>query len=221
VGDRLWNFELFKPWAILKPILGFLPLNLLPEVGNAGCAIVASMLRGQETDTAERLLRLPRDLEHIGLALTGISGMLGFLWASDAFACARGNLARPTLAGSAAIASWFLPGSGHFLVGQKGKGVLMGGAVIAMWLLGLLFGLGHSVDRPLLSAWWIGQAGFGGGVLAAALTTGPAMMATIPPYYDLGFCLCTVAGLMNLVLVVDTYTRGEGLVTANSGEVTA
>lgn len=209
VGERLWAFELFKPFTILKPVLGFLPLNLLPDVGNAGCSIVAAMLRPPETDEMERLMRLPRAFEHLGLTLTGISGMLGFLWASDAFACAKPKLARPTLAGTAAIASWILPGSGHFLVGQKDKGLLMGGAVLAMWALGLAFGLGHSVDRPLLSAWWIGQAGFGGGVLAASFTTAPLVMDTLPSHYDLGFHLCTIAGLMNLVVIVDAYTRGE------------
>ena len=210
VGGRLWAFELFKPFGFLKPVFGLLPINLLPDIGNTGCAIVAALMRPPETDSAERLMRLPRDLEHLGLTLTGLSGMLGFLWAADAFACARSKLARQTLPGTAAIASWFLPGSGHFLIGQKGKGVLMGGAVLAVWILGLAFGAGHSVDRPLLSAWWIGQAGFGGGVVMAAVTTSPMVMDAMPRYYDLGFHLCTIAGLMNLVVIVDAYTRGEG-----------
>jgi len=85
----------------------------------------------------------------------------------------------------------------------------MGVAVAIVFALGLAFSHGHAVDRATYSVWWIGQNLFGGGSLFAALVTGPLRMEGAPPNLDLGVVLCTVAGLMNLVVMVDAYTVAE------------
>jgi hypothetical protein len=135
--------------------------------------------------------------------------MLGILWPRMPTRSRAGAVRGPCKPGTAALLSWFVPGSGHWLVGQKDKGILMGGAVVVVWVAGLAFSLGHAVDRPLQSAWWIGQSFFGGGIVVAAATTAPLRMGSIPPFLDLGVCLCTVAGLLNVVVMVDAYTRAE------------
>ena len=59
------------------------------------------------------------------------------------------------------------------------------------------------------SVWWIAQNLFGGGSLFAALFTGPLRMVAEPFDLQLGIVLCTVAGLMNLVVMVDAFTVAE------------
>lgn len=212
VRDRIWYMELFKPFGVLRPLFDILPLNLLPEGLNAGCMILVSLFDKHLDLNAERMMRLPRAYEHIGLFLTGASGIVSCLWASDAFALASGRKFAGITPGTAALLSWLVPGSAHLRLGQKDKGLLVLGAIVLTWALGLSFAAGHAVDRPMMSAWWIGQVPFGGGALLATFTTAPLRLTEltgIPTHMELGVCLCTVAGLMNLVVIVDAYTLAE------------
>ncbi len=227
--EHLWHLRLFEPFGLLGPVFKLLPLNLLPDGLNGGCGMIASLLNSVPAEEAElaeymRRVALPRDGEHLGFFLTGSSGIVSCLWAADAHwqaLQAADQEARPGLQvkrrcnpALAAGLSWMLPGSGHALAGQKSKGQLMGAAVILMFALGLLLSAGHAVDRELASTWWIPQSLFGGGSLFAALVTGPMRLSDpLPQYLALGQTLCAVAGLMNLVVMVDAYTvaeRGEG-----------
>ena len=108
-----------------------------------------------------------------------------------------------------AALSWLLPGLGHARAGQRDKGIVMGLAVAIVFALGLVFSEGHGVDRANYSVWWIGQNLFGGGSLFAALVTGPMRSAGQIAELDLGIVLCTVAGLMNLVVMCDAFTVAE------------
>jgi hypothetical protein len=57
--DRIWFFELFKPFPLIKPLVDLVPINLLPEVGNTGCSILAALLREAQGPLADRAMRLP------------------------------------------------------------------------------------------------------------------------------------------------------------------
>jgi hypothetical protein len=192
----------------LTALLRIFPISLLPELGNFGCTVVAAMFR--EADSAEvlRLLRLPREHEHLGFLLTGASGVFGFLWATDAHWLAQGRASRVSPAVAAAL-TWILPGAGHVVAGQKSKGLLMGAAVLLTFALGLVMSMGHGVDRAHYAAWWIGQSLCGGGVVFASLFTAPMMFSEFPEYMDLGVALCTVAGFMNVIVMVNAYTVAE------------
>lgn len=207
--DRLWFVEMITPGKTgLTAWLRIFPITLLPEAGNFGCSMVAGWLR--ETDSAEvlRLLRLPRDHEHLGFLLTGASGILACLWAADAHWLAQTRPARVAPSWAAAL-TWLLPGAGHVVAGQKNKGLLMGAAVLITFALGLIMSMGHGVDRPHYAAWWIGQALCGGGVIFASLVTAPLKFTEFPEFMDLGVALCTVAGFMNVILMVNAYTVAE------------
>lgn len=223
VGDRIWYFELFEPMAFLKPILDRLPLQLLPEAPNLGCCFVLSLLReAPATDQGvfdwQRMITAPVPGEHLGLFLMGITGVINSLWAVDAHWLAQDRpKTRPSPPLAAAV-SWLLPGSGHVLAGQKSKGLLVGAAVIAMFALGLLLSEGHGVDRPLRSAWWIPQCLFGGGTLFATLVTAPLEENT-GDWVDHGVAMCAVAGLMNVIVMVDAYTVAEEAGPSTSGEL--
>lgn len=214
VGDRIWYFQLFQPMALLAPLLDRVPLQLLPEAPNLGCCIVLSMLReapaeGQATFDWLRMIRLPVPNEHIGLTLMGFSGIINSLWAADAHWASQERRHSGRSPTAMAFLSWMLPGAGHALCGQRNKGLLLGAAVVTMFALGLALASGDAVDRPLRSAWWIPQALFGGGTMFAALVTAPWPEGPVGDWFDHGVAMCAVAGLMNLIVMIDAYTVAE------------
>ncbi len=218
VGERLFYWALLTPdtGSSLNGVarLGLLPA--LPELLNFPANAVGTMLAFDDSPAGERLWRLPRDFEHIAGWLTAASGMLAAFWAAaghwdlrlrrDRRDDTADPIANPALC---AGLSWLLPGLGHARAGQRGKGLVMGAAVTLVFAAGLLFSEGHGVDRATASVWWIGQNLFGGGTLFASLVTAPMTMTSAPLNLDLGIVLCTVAGLMNLVVMVDAFTVAE------------
>ncbi|MEO6593367.1 MAG: DUF6677 family protein [Planctomycetota bacterium] len=220
VRERLFYWALVTPdntgSAILRTAAQFgFPLTL-PEILNLPANAIGAILAFDGTPTGERLWRMPRDLEHIGGFLTGASGMLAAFWSAAGHWELRlrrdGREGTPAPVANPALCaglSWLVPGLGHARAGQKDKGLLVGLAVVIVFAMGLLFSQGHAVDRANASVWWIGQNLFGGGSLFAALVTGPWAMDFAPPNLDPGIVLCTVAGLMNLVVMVDAFTIAE------------
>ena len=211
---RLWYFALFQPFALLKPVLDIAPVQLLPESANLGNSIVASLLRPGESEgidgyTVQRLMRAPSEWEHLASFLTAASGMVAIFWAADAHWLAGGRKVSGPSPSRVAFLSWLIPGLGHWQAGQRDKGLVMGGAVILVFAFGLLCSMGHAVDRGLQPVWWVGQVLFGGGVLFAGIFTAPLEFTRHPQFFDLGLVLCTAAGLLNLVVMIDAYTVAE------------
>lgn len=209
--DRLWFFQFVAPPAMLKPLFALVPLQILPEGLNVAATAIAGFLRAPESFAAERLTRMPVVGEHWAMMLTGASGVLSVLWAADAHWLARGATPAHRVAPAfAAFVSWLVPGLGHALAGQKGKGWLMGGAVAIVFALGLVISQGHGVDRQFFGLWWSGAALFGPGLLVVSFWTGPLpLVAEIPPLLDYGVALCTCAGLMNAMVISDAYSVAE------------
>lgn len=234
VGERLFYWALVTPDANSNGFVGTaarfgLPL-VLPELLNAPANAIGAILAFDGSPAGERLWRMPRDFEHLGAWLTGASGMLAAFWSAaghwqlrvkrDGGDDTPAPVANPALC---AALSWLVPGLGQARAGQRDKGVVMGAAVVIVFALGLWFSEGHAVDRANYSVWWIGQNLFGGGSLFAALVTGQLRSEAMVPHLDLGVVLCTVAGLMNLVVMIDAFTIAERSVfpIARSEEVAA
>lgn len=224
VGDRLFYWALLSPdtpsnaqGATMLQTLARCGLPLtLPEVLNLPANAIGAMMAWDVSPAGERHWRAIRDFEYLCGWLTAASGMLAAFWSAaghwelrrrrDGGSNPPAAIANPALC---AALSWLVPGLGHARAGQKDKGILMGVAVVVVFAAGLLFSQGHAVDRADSSVWWIGQNLFGGGSLFAALVTAPWHRDGMPFDLDLGIVLCTVAGLMNLVVMVDAYTVAE------------
>jgi hypothetical protein len=225
VQDRLIGFSLFTPETTTPGGGGALVMLArcgvvvtLPEILNLPAHALGSMLKFGTSFDAQRLWRLERPLEDLGGFLTAASGYLAAFWSADGhwgMRLRRDEASLPSPAapvcspGFAAGLSWLLPGAGHVLAGQRNKGLLMGAATLAMFTAGLLLSLGHAADRSIASVWWIGESLCGGGTLFASLVTALPKMTAEPANLDLGTVLCTVAGLMNLVVMVDAFTVAE------------
>ncbi|MEI6129282.1 MAG: DUF6677 family protein [Planctomycetota bacterium] len=223
VRDRLFYFALFAPETdpVHLSTVGILArcgiTVTLPEILNFPANAIGSILAFDPSYEAQRLWRLPRALEDLGGFLTAASGYLAAFWSADGHWGMRlqrdggVNPLRPICNPAfAAGISWLLPGAGHALAGQRSKGILMGASTVLVFALGLLLSQGHAVDRAIASVWWIGQSMCGGGVLFASLVTAPQeITGSFPENLDLGTVLCTVGGLMNLVVMVDAFSVAE------------
>ncbi|MFM1872233.1 MAG: hypothetical protein RL398_1655 [Planctomycetota bacterium] len=213
VGQRLGYWVLLDGSSTLAG--GSLRMAL-PELLNFPANAIGGLLAFDATPTGLRLARMPRDFEHLAAWLTGASGMLAAFWAAaghwqlrlrrDGGEAPPKPIADPALC---AALSWLVPGLGHAKAGQKDKGVLLGIAVLAVFVIGMVASSGHGIDRADAPVWWMAQNLFGGGSLVAALVTGPMQRLSEPLDLQMGIVLTTVAGLMNLVVMVDAFTVAE------------
>lgn len=208
LGDRIWRFGLGDG---SESIVWMLPewLNVLPM-------LIVTAFKDVSTPEALREIRMPRDAESLGLFLTSFSGMAAVIQAADAGWLARGlkspvtgSACKVSPAG-AAFWTYLVPGLGHIRAGQKQKGLLVGGAVIGLFVLGMLLSGGHGMDRAQRPIWAWGQSPNGFGVLISSLVFSPMTMSEWQGrWMDLGVVTCTVAGLMNVILMLDAYTVAE------------
>lgn len=117
---------------------------------------------------------------------------------------------------------WFVPGAGHVAQGRWGRGLLIGGAVLAMFITGLVFG-GH------LFPIWETQSAAGGG--SSALLQVPPMIANLGSgllylvcwatgtgfvehanyeTFEYGNTFLLVAGLLNYLGMLDAFDIAVG-----------
>jgi hypothetical protein len=142
---------------------------------------------------------------------------------------------RTTLNFRAAVLGWILPGLGHASLGDRRRGLLVGGGVLGLFLGGLLIGGLDVVDRREDHLWFLAQAGAGpvawvadyananlvasgrfGELLEAAHPDPMAPRGTVVEVSSLkslahpnemGTLFAAMAGLMNVVAVLDAMSR--------------
>jgi TM2 domain-containing membrane protein YozV len=140
----------------------------------------------------------------------------------------------------AAILGWFVPGLGQIVIGEKRRGILAMIGVLGLFLSGVLIGGLDCVDKDEDRLWFAGQVVAGPIAIAAAygnhvlIKNGPAssmvptplsqmeQMTGAPPRFvpkakglahanEFGTLLCFLAGLMNLVVLMDAIVRTPGV----------
>ena len=117
--------------------------------------------------------------------------------------------------------AWLLPGAGHLLQGKWGRGLLLGGAVWAMFVAGLLFG-GHlfsltgkdaGTNALLQAAPAIANLGTGGLYLFCSMLG--LNFAELPEQmrratFEYGNTFLWVAGLLNYLAMLDAFDIAAG-----------
>ena len=138
----------------------------------------------------------------------------------------------------AALAGWVLPGAGHWLIpGERWRGTAAGGAVLAVYVLGLLVGGVRVVDVPgyrdgrrlvdgrgdwiltrapraavTQSPWYLGQVFVGPVNLAASAASIAAAERYPKPtarLAEIGTLYTAIAGMLNFVVILDAHGRAE------------
>jgi hypothetical protein len=127
----------------------------------------------------------------------------------------------------AGVLSWILPGAGHFLLGQRGLGIVCFVAITFPYWTGLAFGgLKDSVNTRTNRWLFLAELGAGGYTLpclvasrsiesfiAERATQGqPVKPTDYTAYYpeaDVATIYLATAGLLNLLVILDAISRAQ------------
>ena len=128
---------------------------------------------------------------------------------------ARGERDRSPFA--ALVLGWIVPGAGHAYAGRWGKAALFFALITALLVAGLVIGRGTVIlvrtppEGGELRLWYAAQVCAGGP--AIALTPISQYIATrdgvdwADPLHEMGTLYTAVAGFLNLLVMMDAYTR--------------
>ena len=118
----------------------------------------------------------------------------------------------PVRAYTAAALAWILPGSGHFLLGRKGRGAIYGGTVLFLFVVGLA--VDGVLDSPRGTLLQIGcffaEAGTGLPFILAKLLRENDPNLILSATFEHGSTYLRTAGLLNLVASLDAHDIGMG-----------
>ena len=110
------------------------------------------------------------------------------------------------------LAAWAIPGAGHLLLGRLQKGLTFLAALMLMFLMGLwlegrLFPI--EVRQPLVALAALAEMG-GGVAFFAARQAGAGAGRVVALTYEYGNAFLIVAGLMNMLVVLDAFDIAQG-----------
>jgi hypothetical protein len=110
------------------------------------------------------------------------------------------------------VLAWLLPGAGHLWLGRTQKGLVFLVALPLMFLIGLLLHgriFPFEVTQPLVALAAVANLGIGGMYfLVWALGYGAGLV--VAPAYEYGNTFLIVAGLLNVLVVLDAYDIAVG-----------
>jgi hypothetical protein len=106
----------------------------------------------------------------------------------------------------AVVATWIVPGLGHWLLGRRGKGLLYFGLITFTFLFGMLLADFRNVRTDDdFQLYFLGEALYGGLAFPALWLTRGLELVRAQPRLDVGLLFSTVAGIMNVCVMVDVY----------------
>lgn len=181
---------------------------LTPEAGNLGMLIYHVRDFGYGGDQPRPW---PSTMD-IGTALTSASGIL------NAFVMARAHLdarlperdpARAPDPAVAAFATWLVPGLGHWLEGRRARAVVCFVLLVGLFAFGTFLAQGVNLDRERHFYYWAGQFLLGLPAIVAEFVNGHPRMETDVAYGDAGIVLGSVAGMLNVLVMLDAFGWAE------------
>ena len=110
------------------------------------------------------------------------------------------------------LASWAIPGAGHLWLGRRAKGLIFLVALPLMFVIGLAIRgrlFPFDLAEPLVALAAVADVGIGlPYLIAAALGYGGGEVRAVT--YEYGNAFLIVAGLLNLLVVIDAYDVALG-----------
>ena len=116
----------------------------------------------------------------------------------------------------AALAAWLVPGAGHYLVGERRRGVILFVLLLTLWTTGLLIGGISVIDRRDNTAWFAPQSLFAPSLAVDFVhqtlrNQNPKPIPGDQPSYEpsfgrvneQGILYTGLAGLLNLLAIID------------------
>jgi hypothetical protein len=110
------------------------------------------------------------------------------------------------------VASWAIPGAGHLWLGRRSKGLILLVALPLMFAIGLAIHgrlFPFDLSEPLVCLAALADLGIGAPYfVASALGYGMGDVRAVT--YEYGNAFLIVAGLLNLLVVIDAYDTAVG-----------
>jgi TM2 domain-containing membrane protein YozV len=177
---------------------------LTPEFGNLG-----GMLWQMNQYGFGDLRPWPEHVR-IGSWLAAISGMANVVAMAHVHLLARTNkLALSTKPALGIALTWICPGLGHFMQGRRLRGALVFVLLIGLFVVGTLLAEGSNLSRERHFYYWSGQFLLGLPALVAELAWGDMHVMHDISYVDAGLVFGCVAGLLNVLAMIDVYAFSE------------
>lgn len=131
---------------------------------------------------------------------------------SDTRAATAARDASRTMA--AGLLAWVFPGLGHVFLGRRGKGLVLMGSILALFVLGVMMDsrlqLHLGLEDPLALLFSAAQMGIGAPYVIARLLGYEAGLVTSPTY-EYGNTFTAVAGLLNILVLLDALDTARGV----------
>ncbi len=117
--------------------------------------------------------------------------------------------------GVAVILAWLIPGCGHFYLGRRGKAVIFFIAITGAFVYGMWLGGFHNVNPYRHDKAFVAQvfSGVPAGVGLVIDRRDTKVVDEGPQIFDISFVYTCVAGLLNLLVVLDA-----GFIAAKGGK---
>jgi hypothetical protein len=114
------------------------------------------------------------------------------------------------------LLTWIAPGSGYFLLKNPGRGALMGGISLVMFLLGLLMRgaffepqTGDMLTTVIYCGGWLGNLA-NGSLYLLAKAFGYSAPDTAGHVVDYGAKFLVASGLINVLAIIDVFEIATG-----------
>ena len=193
---------------------------LAPELGNVGALVYHMKSYGYG-------LPIPRafpDTVVLGTTLTAVSGVLNLCLMCHANFEAR--LPKDVHSGRRSPAlpvllTWLCPGLGHLFQGRKLRAALVFASLVGCVLLGTWLAEGSNLSRERHYYYWGGQVMAGAPALLLQLVWGARTVNSAIPYAEAGLVFAAVAGMLNILAMLDVYGFAVRRWNAPEGEAEA
>lgn len=117
------------------------------------------------------------------------------------------------------VASWLVPGLGHFIIGDKTRGIIFLVAItVTFWGGVAIGGVRSTIDPQNRKAWFMAQICGGANAFVGLAWSKqikvdldqPSNLLAYWPVDDIAVVYTGVAGLLNLLVVFDALGRADG-----------
>lgn len=103
------------------------------------------------------------------------------------------------------LLTWMVPGAGHLYLGRRGKFVLYFTLITFAYVFGMWLADFRNVSLEKHPLHFLAQIFYGGATIPAMLLTKHLALESVNPGLDAGVLYTSVAGLLNLCVMVDVY----------------
>lgn len=203
------SFEFLDP-----ELRGRFAVALVPEVGNLGGLLWQMRTYGFGPEPY-----MPRPWpEHImlGSALCALTGVANACLMAHANLEARLARVAPSAqrgphAALCAWLAWLVPGLGHWVQGRRLRAAIVAALLLGLLIAGTALAESSNLSRERHFYYWGAQFLSGAPALVLEFTSGWPRVEHEIPRADTGLLLAALAGLLNVLAMLDVYAWGEAL----------